>query len=475
MNFHDLATTAAIGTGQRPFRAEQLPDALRPLIDPGTEPAHQVLDAAAGWEIVRRAQLRTGEQPVDVPEAAETRPEAPANLATLLRRILDLADGDRVLAETCSAFHAAGFRLPHRLLVPVLERARREPAVTVAAQPVMGARGAWLLEAVPRLSRSLGEPQAKDWDGTAALRRNWLKHLNHTDPAAAVELLAADWATESVENRVSFLEVFRAEPHPAQVDFLEQALLDRSERVATTAQETLAKLPASPWRERMVGYAAGLRLQEGGLVLAEKPTGKQANRDGATTNYAARTIVGAVPPAEWPRLLNLTAVELAERCRDDQPTLLALARAAVTFADAGLATAMVGPVMQATDPGIPDGFLELVDIPTRLAVAAQAQAPSLALEALQALPAPWPQQVIDIALARLDEWRVGKKRQAEALFTHLEQAVSPWLAAEAARRTNPEPRHPNEPIKRATRLITVLTLRAAVADEIRPYLNQENR
>ncbi|MGC3953853.1 MAG: DUF5691 domain-containing protein [Propionicimonas sp.] len=474
MSFHDLATTAAIGTGQRPFRTDQVPAALQALIDPEAEPARQVLDVAAGWEVVRRAEVRAGEQPVLIDEAGESRPEPPASLVALLRRILELKDGDRVLAETCSALAAAGLRLPHRLLIPVLERTRRSEVLSAAAQPVLGARGDWLQAALPRLKRSVSEPQAKDWDGTASLRVRWLKHLNHTDPAAAVDLLTADWAKESVDNREAFLTVFEEEPDPAQIEFLEQALADRSERVTWVARRALLSLP-SPWRQRMIGYAAGLKLDDGALVLADPPSGKQATRDGATGPGAAAQIIAAVPPASWQQLIGLTALSILELCGEDSSTVIGLGRAAATYRDGQVAAAVLPRMEKLWEPPLARRLLELVDVPSRLVIAERADSVVLALAALEALPAPWPQQVVDLALRRLEQWRPTYPAEAITACTVMEQAVSPWLAAAAVRRINPESCHKKDPVRQVTRLITVLTLRAAVADEIRPYLNQENR
>jgi alkylhydroperoxidase/carboxymuconolactone decarboxylase family protein YurZ len=475
VSFHELATTAAIGVGQRPFRPDELPPALQPLIDPDAEPALQLLDAAAGWEAVRRTQVPSGAGPQDVPEARETRPEPSPSLTALLRRILELPQGDKVLAETCSALDAAGLRLPHRMLVPVLNRAGKDIALLAAVQPVLGARGQWLRQTLPGVTSPPTAPKPSDWDDSIRRRVSWLNRLNRTDPAAAVALLRESWSSEPLDNRVEFLGALEAEPHPAQVDFLEQALLDRSERVAAAARATLAKLPASPWRDRMIGYAAGLKLDDGGLTLTEAPTGKQATRDGATGRDASKTIVAAVPPATWPQLLGISAVALLDRCPDDPASVLALGRAAVTFRDAALAARVLPHLEKIDAPGPARDLLRVVDVPTRLAVAERAVAPKLVLAALLTLPAPWPQQVVDIAVARLDQWRVAKLQQVGRTLTLMEQAISPWLAGAAVRRINPEPRHPRELTREVTRLITVLTLRAAVAEEIRPYLDQENR
>lgn len=482
MSFHELATTAAIGVGQRPFRADDLPPALLPLIDSDAEPALQLLDAAAGWEAVRRTEVPSGAEPQEVAEAPESRPEPSPSLTSLLRRIIELPDGDDVLLETCSALHAAGLRLPHRLLMPVLNRLRKDDAALATARPALGARGEWLLQALPRLTRRQPvEPRATDWDdGTAPQRTEWLRRLNRTDPAAAVALLEASWKSEPLENRVAFLGIFEEAPHPAQVDFLEAALLDRSEKVAVVARAGLAKLPASPWRTRMLGYAAALRVDGSDLVLTETPGGKQATRDGATGAGALRAIASAVPPAEWPRLVGLSAPALLECCGAEGATLaratvVALGRSSIAFRDVPLAALVLAQLETIPEAALADDLVAVLDVPTRLLVAQRSGNPRIGLAALKSLPAPWPQQVVDVALTRLDQWRIGKRLEAEAAFKLIEQAVSPWLAAAAIRRINPEPRYPTEPTRRASRLITVLTLRAAVAEEIRPYLNQENR
>ncbi len=88
--------------------------------------------------------------------------------------------------------------------------------------------------------------------GGRAERRAWLTALRQRDPAAARELLAAGWDTETGADRAELLGVLGARLGPGDEPFLETALDDRKQAVRQAAAGLLARLPGSAHTARAI-------------------------------------------------------------------------------------------------------------------------------------------------------------------------------------------------------------------------------
>lgn len=483
MTWADLATAAALGTGQRPFRPDDVPERIRDLLDPESPPAQQLLDAAAAWTVTRRAVMPVAADPDVIGEETETQPEVSDRLSTVIVRILQQRGGDRLLAETVLGIRTAGFRVPHRLIVPLLERASGPVREHLAA--VIGARGRWLLANVPELVPVHDEPDA-DWDGPLPARRRWLEQQRASDARSARALVEASWASEPVAERQIFVTVIAETAGPDDIAFLDAAVDDRSDRVARIAVDGLRRLGfASRWRERVLEHARTIALTEDGVTFQE-PVGHLV-RDLGSQEVTLNT-VAAVHPDAWPALAGVSAADILLAGSEDMQVVAGMAIAASTARNAALARQVLdAPGCSQLPADLLGPLCAVLDVESRFAVAVARRddAPAVALAALTSLPQPWYDPAIRLAV----DWAASLRDRLRtatpavrrtlapldpvliALLDVLQFAIPPHLARSWAERISLIP--PSSPQDRCQDLravSAVLLLRAAVWDELRPSL-----
>ncbi len=350
MSFAELAAVAAVGTGKRPLPRLDLGLPTYDPDEPTALPA-QLLDAAAALAVVRRGAVPPA-RPVPVTAAGpETLPEPPEDFVTALAglrvegAVRAASDRAELLVEALGWMHQAGYRLPHRLLVGLVDHT--DPRVRRAAQRVAGERGRWLLE---QLQEEPAEPAVvgiDDWRlGTTSQRVAYLRQELGHDRAAARALLQADWLASPAAVRETFLGVLSESLDPGDEDFLESCLDDRSRRVREEAVRSLVRLPGSAYRERMgprLAQVLQLDLNRRKVALALPKADQQMRRDGfaATEPPAAlRWVLAAVPPADYARWLGVETRDWLG-FRGAKQVRGALVRAAVAWEDADLAAALV--------------------------------------------------------------------------------------------------------------------------------------
>jgi hypothetical protein len=497
VTFSGLASIAAVGTGQRSALpssgalATYLPEA--DADDPQAN-AYALLDAAAASAVVLRGTLpvSTGDPIAPAPE--DTRPEPPAQVASMLAQLLaDEASVIRlsanravVLTEALRLLAAAGMRLPHRTLPTAL--ARRDLRAVV--QPVLGSRGQWLLAQLQAAGLdgpddSAPYPEdAEIWEtGTSEQRIAWFVQARAADPVAALAAAESTWRESPAAFRTELLRVVATGVVGTDEAFLERCLDDRAEGVRVWAREGLARLPGSAFVARMVsrarstvvvvtdeGSGLGRLLHRGARTMTlSLPAGDDAAaRDGIGPKLATpdrlNTLVAAVPPAVWPSIAGVTAADLltvpqAEPRRNLAPGLVA---AAVRNHDAIAATALVAAGVR--DPLLvpflsPEALGSLIrDLPTdRVA------------DTLAALPTPWPDELAG------EVWRHLLSSTSHQLgpevWSMFARGVPVRLAAGWAQRFRSlDP--PEGPRARAIvhDTISVLAVRSLLADALRPFL-----
>lgn len=252
------------------------------------QPALSLLRSISILSIYRR----TGEMPVVdpaptiLPAPAETAPVCSERVMLHLQRMLAGQFAD-LLPWTLAQLAEKGYRIPHQLLLALLDYGKTRP-VQESLRQVCGERGRWLaainpdwswLTASDALERSLWET------GSTPQRLTVLRRVRHADPEDARTLLESIWAQEKAELRAQFLEVLRENLSAGDEVFLETRLEDRSFAVRQTAAELLSLLPDSAYAHRMQ-----TRLTE--LVRIER-----------TGVLRTRAIQLALPDANDPALL----------------------------------------------------------------------------------------------------------------------------------------------------------------------------
>jgi hypothetical protein len=379
-----LQGTALLGTDRRPLPELSGSPALAAAaaaVD-RSDPACALLELAALATVRRRAGLlaapapRTGE-----PAAADPRPALPAAAVARLRTLLAGRGGHpgaanlvELLPQWLAEVRRRGYRPPAALVPALLDTARARGELRGDVVAVTGPLGRWLAEHNPEwryVLRTVGaegptEPERIWQEGLFAERVTQLTRLRRTDPAAGLALLRSSWAGERAEDRLLFLDALQDGLGPADEEFLEQSLGDRSTGVRATAAELLSSLPGSALGARMAERALGaVTLAADGSHLLVAPPGacdERMRRDGITpTSPTGREerawwlgeVLAATPLAAWTtafgltpgRLLALPVLDAVDGDDRWQAELReAWARAAVRQHDAPWARVLLGPV-----------------------------------------------------------------------------------------------------------------------------------
>ena len=497
MTFEALASIAAVGTGQRSSLPPTGPlGAYLPVPDE-TDPqalAYALLDAAAALAVVRRGTPASAPGEPVPPAPDEALPEPPPHVVSLLGPLLaDDAGTIRlaserayVLEEALGLLAQAGMRLPHRLLGTALARSDLRPAVL----PVLGARGEWLLAQLQgggpdreKVTRTDSDDVELWESGTSEERLAWFRRARTADPDRAREAASALWKESPAAFRADLMGVVAATVTPADESFCEAGLDDRADGVRVAAAEALSRLPTSAFAARMAARArasvAVAELEPGAVhrllqrrirtvrVTPYEPD-ETAVRDGLGRKLSSAErltrLVAAVPPSRWASLVGATATELVT-LHQDEPRW-ELAHGVVT------ATLRHGDVSTANDlvaAGVTD--VRLVPLVSGDAVVALVAtvAPTVLGTVLERVPTPWPQEVA-IAVGRQLVGPKGHEVRPEA-WSLFARAVPLRLAGGWAQRL----RGLGQPEGRTVRTmlrdtVSVLTVRALVADQLRPFL-----
>ena len=497
MTFDALASIAAVGTGQRsslpptgalsaylPGPGENDPQAL----------AYALLDSAAALAVVRRATPAAAPGDPVPPAPDDGLPEPPAHVVSLLGPLLAddagairlTSDRAYVLGEALALVAEAGMRLPHRLLGVAL--ARRDLRASV--RPVLGARGEWLLAQLQAagldgVAGPAAAPNADEvWEtGTSEERLAWFRHARTVDPDGARATAVAVWKESPAAFRTELMSVVAATAVPADEAFCEAGLDDRAEGVRVAAAEALSRLPDSAFVARMAARARGSiaigALEPGALHRLLKRTirtlrvtpyepDEAAVRDGLSRKLSSAErltrLVAAVPPTLWPTLVGATAAELVTLHQDEPRWELVGGIVTATLRNADADTANVLVAAGVLDPRL----VPLLSTEAVLAVLSRV-APTLLGTVVGHVPTPWPQAVVTAVGQQL----VGSNghQVRPEVWTMFARAVPVRLAAGWGQRLRGLGQPDGRIVRNLLRDTTsVLTVRALIADELRPFL-----
>ena len=300
-----LVSSALLGTERRPVRFEELPPKIREQLGEGG-----LLDAAALATLYKRAGRTPLEELEPLPAAVGEdrplpRPAAVRRLAAMLTGFQTTA-----LGEWLRAADERGWGVPPEHLPALADyargRAQYRPLVVRAA----GRRASWLADLNPEW-RFLHEAVVESNDlriwthGNATQRRSWLRSFREQDPDAAREALREVWPTEPAPTRLDYLGLLAEGLSPADEEFLESALDDRSKEVRRTAATLLARIPGSQYGERMAQRVWSHLQVSDGIISVTLPTKVDASmeRDGIDP----QPLEGLGKRASWFRQILATA------------------------------------------------------------------------------------------------------------------------------------------------------------------------
>lgn len=445
----EVLATALVGTARRGSTAPAADPAHTPAGAPATDPAHtpvgapatdpaaELLDRAAAWAAYRRAGVQPGQRAEPpVPAPPEDRPvvgdRAARRLAWLLdpqSRRFDAASRVALTGQWLALAVERGRLVRPAQLPDLLEygRSHREQraAITVAG----GARIRWLAEQNPEWTylAVVADESAVDseqWStGTRAQRVGYLRTLRRHEPGRARELLEADWATLTPDERGELVAALESGLGPADEPLLERALDDRRKDVRETAAALLAVVAGSAYGARMAQRArTALTPGPGGVIVVDPPAecDRSMRRDGINPKPPAGTgarawwleeVLARTPLSTWPAAADLLARPIADEWA---PTVhRGLARAAAVERDPVWAAALVpvldDPLRGTTSPGeaardreCAAGLYPLLDNAELTAHATAALAAGSAARwglLLGSVPGPWPDGLARAALA----------------------------------------------------------------------------
>lgn len=455
----EVATAALVGSARREPPPVPAGLGLVPL-DDAHGPEQRLLASAALADAVTRggAALQAMRAPTHEapPETRAACGEAAAQLLLLLltQPPVSKATRDDLVVEWLRLAEAADQRVSWPLLPVLLELAAARPAVARALGGVIGERGAWLVGLnaawsgalhVDRTGSTDGADDSGDWSArwpTMATAEAIAAFAagRRTTPAAARELLEAEWDTVSAKVRGEAVQALRHGISVADEPLLERALDDRAKTVREAAAGALALLPASARAERMAERLRALVRVRGTLtrhleVEVPDPPDEAAIRDGLTppakgggpppTAWLAQVVRGA-PLSTWTEITGRSVPATLKMVRD-KDVLASLVEVVVDRRDAEWAHACV-------EHGLPDPRLVWLlsrEKRTELLVSWVARPPAgrdlggLLVE----VPRPWSDELGRAVLKRLrgEGATTGLARAAGPL---LPVALSPSLAPE---------------------------------------------
>jgi len=382
--WHELSTTALLGTLRRPFRSElregSLGNLLAPLPDPLTGGARPGED---GERVLLRAitaaalHQRAGQLPPTTGRLARLAtcptsdlPRCSRRAGACLERILS-GGNTTLLREWTQLAAVKGQRIREEQLALVLQKQQAAATFRTELLLVLGERGRWLAAHNPDWHAFHWHLDEAAWhEGGKKERLAFLNDQRASDPQLARALLESTWEQESPADRTIFLEVLGSGLSMADEPFLESALDDRASSARHSAAGLLERLPQSRLVERMMGRARRLLAWKPGLLrstlevrLPEAYT-DDMRRDGITPEPPANIampqnawwlaqILAAVPPASWTRTWKrrpLTFLEMVGKHGQREALLYGLTEASVRHADAAWLEALFHYESQRDDP-----------------------------------------------------------------------------------------------------------------------------
>jgi len=273
-------SSALLGTERRPPHFEELPPAIQEQLGEGG-----LLDAAALATLYKRAGRQPLQELEPLPAAEGQGRPLPRPVA--IRRLAAMLSGFQTaaLGEWLRTAASKGWGIPPEHLPALADyargRAEYRPLVVAAA----GRRASWLADLNPEW-RFLHEAVSDDpelWThGNSIQRRSWFRLLRQHEPEVALEALKDVWPSEPAAARVEFLGLLSIGLSPADEEFLESALDDRSKEVRRAAAGLLARLPGSQYGERMAARVWSHLTVTQGLLAVSLPqrVTKAMERDG---------------------------------------------------------------------------------------------------------------------------------------------------------------------------------------------------
>jgi hypothetical protein len=265
-----LVASALVGTDRQPPSIDFTDPALSDYQETIQSQAatQQILGAAgliSAYQTLGRGVAKTS---FPLPTAASTTqltccsPVTTQHLSTILQENRYA----EILPELLQLLSQSKQTVPPDFLPLLLEVGKRDKKLRPLILPILGDLGQWLVRQNRQWEYGLGAKVAdvdlanlqEIWaTGSRSERAAALAQWRELQPAEARQALAASWKQEKADDRATWLEILQTGLSMADEEFLEVALVDRSEPVRRQAIHLLNQMP-SQYRQRLTKLATEL-------------------------------------------------------------------------------------------------------------------------------------------------------------------------------------------------------------------------
>lgn len=349
-----LVQAAVVGTDRSGLPPPLLEQLAGKGLDVYGAPEEALLSAAALTRLRIKAGMVFPEWNRPLPEPA---PIQTGVIHSQASRFLSMLLGGRyapAFGEWLQLFTKRNLSLPPESLPGLLNRCVEDESVREALEPYLGERAQWLIAQNPAWAILTQEVDAEVWHtGSRPQRLAFFRRFRKKEPAAARSLLEETWESESVEDKVAFLDILHSGLSVPDELLLVRGQSDRRQEVRHTAGRLLAQLPGSALNVELLRLADRMVQFDGKQVQllppAEWPGWVQDNglvkkdKD-PDPEERLQAFLEWIPPAYWSEKWGLSGEMILEyvlRRSDLLPVKKALIQAAIRYRDAGWAEAIL--------------------------------------------------------------------------------------------------------------------------------------
>lgn len=320
----EITKLALIGTERGQLSDSVKSELEKYGIDTATDAAEVVLKGSALLSKIKRAgyqpQINTIKLPTQAP--AETQDLCSPKSVHHLNVILS-GNYKEALPEFLNILETVGKRLPEEVLPDILEMGKNKQKDWDLLRKIIGARGEWLVQQNPDWQYIALSHEVENWEtGSKQERLAILRYWRKTDAAQGLALLESTWKTESVSDRVDFLNALSINLSIDDEAFLENSLDAKRQEERKIAAKLLTKLSTSQLVERMFSRVKRyIKINSNKLQISlPEKVSEGMSRDGINAN--AQWIKGGVKASRLGQMLAIVPPKRMEEYLKKSPKQL---------------------------------------------------------------------------------------------------------------------------------------------------------
>ena len=310
----EITKIALIGTERGQLSEEVKTELKKYGIDTTADSAEVILKASALLSKIKRAGYQPQENTIKLPKQApdETQDLCSPKSVHHLNVVLNGSYKD-ALPEFLNILEEVGKRLPEEVLPDILEMGKKKQKDWDLLRKIIGARGEWLVKQNPDWQYIALSHDVENWEiGTKQERLAILRYWRKTDAPKGLELLKSTWKTESVSDKVDFLNALNINLSLNDEAFLEKSLDAKRKEERKTAAKLLAKLSESELVQRMFSRVKEfIEVDENRLKISLPDNVNEAmSRDGI--NASVQWVKGGVKASRLGQILAIVPPTLMQ-------------------------------------------------------------------------------------------------------------------------------------------------------------------